>query len=337
VDLDRAGNAIGLITEVNGLGLPARIDLQDISACSVRVIGQNSNKGKPGTVKYTIHGKEYDREQVWHERQYVVPGLPVGLSPIAYAAWAIGEYLSMQQFALSWFSGAGVPKAELKNTALAKVDNKEAGIIRDRWRAMIADGDLFVHGKDYEYKMVQAQQAGMEWIEGRRFGLSDISRFFQCPADLIDAAVSAPGTLTYASISQRNLQFLIMQLGPAVIRRQTKLSKLLPAPRYVKINTNALLQLDPETQGRLLNAAIAGRRLTPDEARSKMDMPPLTQAQKDEFKELFGDPSAKPPSNAPPKLVPGVLSDDELDLLERAMSVRATATVGVPTMIGGTP
>ena len=106
-----------------------------------------------------------------------------------------------------------------------------------------------MHGKDYEYDMVQANVAGTEWIEGRRFGLADIARFFQCPADLIDAAVSAPGTLTYASISQRNLQFLIMQLGPAVIRRQNKLSNLLPAPRYVKINTKALLQLDPETQG----------------------------------------------------------------------------------------
>jgi HK97 family phage portal protein len=330
VDMDRAGNAIGLITERNGIGLPARIDLQDISSCTVTVLGENSNKGKPGSLRYRIHGKEYGPQEVWHERQYRLAGLAVGLSPIAMGAWAIGEYLSMQDFALAWFGGAGVPKAKLKNTALNKVDNKEAGIIRDRWAAMIHNGDLFVHGKDWEYEMLQANVAGTEFIEGRRFGLSDISRFFQCPADLIDAAISAPGTLTYATISQRNLQFLIMQLGPAVRRREANLSKLIPAPRYVKLNTDALLALDPETRARVINAKIAARRMTPNEARRLENMAPLSVAQEDEFIRLFGDPSAKAPSNAPPKLLPGNLSAEELAILDRVMPIQAIATVGTP-------
>jgi phage portal protein BeeE len=75
VDLDRAGNTIGLITEVNGLGLPARIDLQPLGECSVQVI-----KGK---LRYRIGGREYEPQQVWHEKQYTIPGLEVGLSPVA--------------------------------------------------------------------------------------------------------------------------------------------------------------------------------------------------------------------------------------------------------------
>src|SRR5690242_21329538 len=39
VDIDRTGNAVGLITEKNAAGLPARIDLQDINTVSVRVLG----------------------------------------------------------------------------------------------------------------------------------------------------------------------------------------------------------------------------------------------------------------------------------------------------------
>jgi phage portal protein BeeE len=59
----------------------------------------------------------------------------------------------------------------------------------------------------------------MEWIDGKRYGVSDIARFFGCPGDLIDAAVST-GSITYANMTQRNLQFLIMHLGPAVYRRE---------------------------------------------------------------------------------------------------------------------
>src|SRR5690349_16266678 len=39
VDLDRAGNTFGIITERNAAGLPNRIDLQPISECSVVIKG----------------------------------------------------------------------------------------------------------------------------------------------------------------------------------------------------------------------------------------------------------------------------------------------------------
>lgn len=336
VDLDRAGNTIGLITEVNAAGLPARIDLQDINSCSVRVLGENTNEGKPGSVIYTIDGKKYDRSQVWHERAYRVPGLPVGLAPVAYGAWAIGEYLSMQKFALDWFGGGGVPKAILKSKTLAKIDQKDSGIMRDRWRGGVNDGDVIPLSKDWEYEMIQAQQMGVEWLEGRRFGLSDIARFLQCPADLIDAAISAPGTLTYASMTQRNLQFLIMQMDPPITRRERAFSsRLLPKPRYAKLNTDKLLRMDPETRGRVMNSAIAGRRRTVTEARALDNLPPLTPDQEAEFIRLFGDPTTKPSSSTPPKISGGTLSQDELDKLERALQpVRATAQVGRPRMIG---
>ena len=62
--------------------------------------------------------------------------------------------------------------------------------------------------------------------------------------------------ITYANISQRNLQFLIMHLGPAVGRREDAFSrKLVSNPRYVKLNTDALLRMDPaETSKRYIRA-----------------------------------------------------------------------------------
>lgn len=288
-DLDRAGNAIGLITARDGLGLPARIELQPLDGLVLRK--------RKGALKYVIGGKEYDPSEVWHEKQYTVAGLEVGLSPIAYAAWSISEYLSIQDFALDWFGSGGIPAAQLRNTAKT-VEPDEGAVVKERFKAATAGRDLFVTGNDWEYSPIQAEETGNAWIEAKNFGIGDIARFLDCPGDLIDAAVST-GSITYASITQRNLQFLIMHLGPAVFRRETALSDLTSRPRFVKLNSNALLRMDPAARAQALKTRIDSRTLTPDEARALEDLPPLTEDQKALFDRLFGGPKTPPTPTAP--------------------------------------
>jgi HK97 family phage portal protein len=285
-DLDRAGNAVGLITARDGLGFPARIELQAIGGVTVRV--------KDGAVKYRIGGVEYGESEVWHEKQYTVSGLPVGLSPVAYAAWSIGEYLSIQEFALDWFGNGGVPMAQLKNTAKT-LDQPQAQLVKERFKSATQNRDLFVTGADWEYKLIQAEAAGSSWLEAKSFGIGDIARFFDCPGDLIDAIVTG-GNITYANITQRNLQFLIMHLGPAIIRRENALSRVTSRPRFVKLNTDALLRMDPQTRAATLKTRIDSRTLAPSEARELEDLPPFTDAQLGEFDRLFGPAKSATPA-----------------------------------------
>jgi HK97 family phage portal protein len=290
VDLDRSGNCFGIITERSGfgsgtgsgVGLPARINLVPSSEVAIRI--------KAGEIDfYRIGGEKYAPDEVWHEKQYTVPGLHVGLSPVAYAAWSIGEYLSIQSFALDWFGGGNIPSAHLRNTAKT-LKQHEAEAIKARFKAAVANRDLFVTGNDYEYQMIQADQAGSSWLEAKGATNADIARFFNCPADLIDAAVQAAGSITYQNITQRNLQFLVMNLGPTVARREHALSKLLAQPRFVKLNATALLRMDPQARAATNAALIASRQRTPSEVREKDDLPPLTEAQLAEFDRLFGPP-----------------------------------------------
>lgn len=281
-DLDRGGNAFGLITARDGMGFPARIDLVPLAEVAVLV--------RNGVLaKYRIGGTEYDPPEVWHEKQYTVGGLPVGLSPVAYAAWSIGEYLSIQDFALDWFGNGAMPQAQLKNTKKT-IDREEAVTAKQIFKASVASGDIFVTGNDWEYNMIQAETAGSAWLEAKQYGVSDIARFFDCPGDLIDAMTST-GNITYASITQRNLQFLIMHLGPAVTRRENALTKLTSRPRYVKLNAGALLRMDAQGRALTLKTQIDARTLTPNEARELEDRPPLTDAQVAEF-DRFWPPKA---------------------------------------------
>jgi len=304
-DLDRAGNAIGLITAKDGLGLPARIELAPTAQTSVVIRG-----GK--LYKYRIAGELYDPSQIWHERAHVVGGLHVGLSPVAYAALAIGEYFSVQEFAQNWFATGAVPKARLKNVAKT-INTKEAGIVKESWHAAISANEPFVHGNDWEYSMIQAEHASTDWLDAKKFSITDCARFFGVPADLIDSGeTGVTGKVTYQNITQRNLQFLIMQLGPAIIRRENALTALTPKPRYVKLNTKAFLRLDPVQQAALIQTQIESRVLAPSEARELEDRPPFTQAQLDEFEQFWpakaassGDGMAALPGGGQGAIEPG--------------------------------
>lgn len=289
VDLDRAGNVFGLITARDGMGLPARIELQDLGCSSVVCRGAE-------VVNYRFAGKEYDPEDVWHEMQYTLPGVPVGLSPISYAAWSIGQYLSAQQFAMDWFVGGAIPAAELKNTAKT-INPDESAEIKNRFKATVGAGDVFVHGADWEFKPLQAMQSDAAWINTQQYGLPDIARFFGCPADMIDAAVSN-SSITYATISQRNTQLLIMNIGPAVVRRETALSDLLPKPRFVKLNSDAILRMDPETRAKMFGQQVRDRLLAPSEARALENRQPFSDEQLEEFDRLFGRPNQTPTTAA---------------------------------------
>ncbi|SCL43173.1 phage portal protein, HK97 family [Micromonospora pallida] len=288
VDLDRAGNCFGLVTERTALGLPARIDLVALSDVVVRAKGSTITEIRIAGTPYTG-----DRlADVWHEKQFTVAGLPLGLSPVAYAALSLQESASAQRFAVDWFGGSAIPMAELVNTAKT-INKTEAQIAKDHYRAAVTSGDLFVHGKDWEYKPIQTVANDTQFLESRQFGLTDISRFFGCPADLIDAAVST-GSITYATITQRNLQFLIMNLGPAVTRRETALGRLVPGTRYVKLNRSALLAMDPQARAETIKTRLDSRQLTPSEGRALDDRPPLTDADLAEFAAVYGAPRTQP-------------------------------------------
>jgi HK97 family phage portal protein len=297
-DLDRAGNSFGVVVERNALNLPSRIELVDLAQVAV----QSFN----GKVTVRVGGDVYDYADIWHEKQYPVAGLVLGLSPVAFAAYSIGSFLSAQAFALKWFGNSTMPAVSLQNVQETILPG-EAEAIRSRYHASMTPGGVFVHGKDWELKPIQGVQAQNTFIDMMQSGVPDIARYFGCPADLIDGAVSG-SSVTYANITQRNLQFLIMHLDPAISRREMALSTLLPAPRYVKFNRSALLAMDPATRANTLKVQLDSRQITPSEARALEDRPPLSDADIAEFDRVYGAPRTNPVPPAADSQQQGVTS-----------------------------
>src|SRR5262249_229995 len=128
-----------------------------------------------------------------------------------------------------------------------KLDPKESLAVKEAWRASMSMGEPFVHGSDWEYDLIQAQQASSDWLEAKRMTAVDVARFFNVPANLIDANVSGQ-SVTYANLTARDLDFLVFHFQPTVARRENALSQLLPRPRYIEFQSDWLLRMDPKTR-----------------------------------------------------------------------------------------
>lgn len=285
-DLDRYGNAFGIISEKDGQGFPRRVDLISPDDVSVVVKGGELDHYKVGNQRYEV-------DEIWHERQFTVSGLHVGLSPIAYAAWSIGTYLSAQEFAYDWFSSGAAPTGHLRNTAVQTVDASDAEKIKGRFKSSVENRDIFVTGRDWEYTFQQVPANTVMFLDEMKYGVADVCRFLGVPGDMIDAE-SSTGSVTYANVGQRNLQLLVINLGPSYTRREAALSAAMPAPRFAKFNTDALMRMDPKGRSEKLIAEVAGRLTAPSEARGLENRAPFTDSQLAEFDRLFGAP--RPPS-----------------------------------------
>ncbi len=302
-DLDRAGNTFGLITAKDGFGLPSRIELVPIDEVTVRA--------KSGQVLwYRICGEKTDPEYVWHERQYRLAGSAVGLNVVNYAAATISGYLSAQKFALDFYRTGGKPSGTLKNTEMEIPDPKQAEVMKTRFKAATSNRDIFVTGRDWEWTADEENAAAQSYLEELKWGKADVALWFNVPGDILDAAMSG-SAITYANVAARQTQLLVIHLGPAIGRRERTLGRLTPSPRTVKLNSDALLRMDPHTRAQVILARVSGRTLAPSEARAIDNLPPFTPDQIDEINALLPNKSASPAGSSPGGSSPAAASAPE--------------------------
>lgn len=291
MDLDRYGNDFGHI-EARENGYPVQVEPWAAGEVTVRLNGRR-------IVKYRYDGRDYDPPEVWHERQYMPAGFRVGLSPLAYAAWTIGASLSAQEFGLSWYANGAHPSGTLKHTEAVNLEPKVLDTAKARFREAVRDRDLFVTGKEWEYTPATVDASSAQFLEALGAGAVDVARYIGVPARAIDAAVAGQ-SLTYSNLTMDQLGLLTNYLAPAVTRREWALTtNALPAPRFVKFNTDALLRMDPAGRTDVTAKQVDAWLLAPDEGRQLNNLPPLTDEQIAQLS-LMHSIKATPPTKEQP-------------------------------------
>ncbi|HEY3545029.1 MAG TPA: phage portal protein [Propionicimonas sp.] len=286
------GNCFGEITAVDALGKPAQIQL--VAPEDVRCTIVNRR-----IVEYKFGNTVMDSRRVWHDRENLLPGNPVGLSPIAHAMFTIQTGSSAGEFMADWFGNGAVPGAHLKNVAkvlkkATPTERAEADVIKEKFKNSMLNGDLFVTGNDWTYTAIQAKAAESGWLDVMNVSAIQLCQFQNTPASLIDVSVTGSASIVYQNITQRITDFLVTRMGPSLKRTDDALTSLTPSPRFVKLTREAVLAMDPVTRAELLKTKIDSRTLTPTEARHIDDRAPFTEEQLQEFDRLYGSKNQTP-------------------------------------------
>lgn len=259
IALDLRGNNFGIIVATDNLALPKQIELVHPDTVSLR---RNPDNGR---LKYWINGKPYEPEEVWHERAHVVPGHPLGMSPIAYAATTVGVSIAAEQFGSDWFLDGAHPSSVI--TSGDPVDQPKARLIKDKFLASVrGKREPAVLGAGLKYQAIQMSPDESQFIETMKFGVQQVARLFGVPPEMIGG--DSGGSLTYSNREQRNLDFLTFGIGPTLVRRETALSRLLPQPDYVKFNTGGLLRTDLVARYQAYKVGLDGDFIDTDEVRA---------------------------------------------------------------------
>lgn len=303
------GNGIGRIVARDAYLRPLQIDLLDPDQLDITV---DRDTGVL-TFKYKKTQQEIPRGDVWLLPGLSLPGQPLGLSPISYAAATLGIDLASRKFATDFFDGGGVPKAVLKTDQ--SVNNEQARTVKDRLMAAMRGREPIVLGAGLDYQMISVKPEESQFLKTQEANVAQIARFFGVPPEMVGG--SGGHSMTYANVEQRSLDFLTYTLAPWMKRIEDALSALLPTNQYVKFRTEDLIRTDAHTRAQVDMFRIASKVKTPTEVRESMGLPPMTAAQKAEADMVplgigpLGRPTALPGLNTPPGPVAPTPSDDQ--------------------------
>ncbi len=267
------GNAYGLITARSGPRLtPAQVELVNPDNMTVMV-------DPDGRVAYRYKGREINREDLWHVRAFVTAGSPVGLSPIAYAQETIGLGLSTQRFGRQFFTEGASPSGILSIPTGTAMSQERVQAIKEMLRVATRGkrDPLIVTGTaDTKWQSISIAPNESQFVESRRLGVAEIARTFGVPPEMIGG--EAGGSLTYATVEGRALDFVKFSLTPWIVRLEKAISDLLPRGQTVKFNVNALLRGTTKERYDAHKVALDAGFMTVAEVRQLEDLPPLPEA-----------------------------------------------------------
>jgi HK97 family phage portal protein len=263
------GNCYGQIVDRAGAGLlPAQVEL--LAPDRVQVTAN-------GAVEYRLDGQEVDPASIWHVKAFTSAGNVVGLSPIAHARQAVGLGLAVEKFGAEWFGEGAVPIGVLSTPN--RVDQHLADTWRTRWEFLTGSRgagrrrSIAVLGDGATFQPVTISPEESQFLQTSHANISTVARYFGVQPELIGG--ESGGSLTYANVEQRALDFLQFGLAPWLVRMETAISGLLSSTTHVRFNAGALVRTDLLTRYQAHESAIRSGWKLRSEVRELEDLPPV--------------------------------------------------------------
>lgn len=223
----------------------------------------------------------------------VLPGSIRGLSPVTLFRMQFGKSLKAQKYASDLFDRGVMPPGTLRNTART-LEPGAAATAKERFKADVANRDIFVTGNDWEWTALTAPADDATFLQTIQAGATEIAAIYRVAPEEI-GGTTGQSSLTYTTLEMNQQNRNRRALLPWVRRFESVLSHALGPGQYVKANMDAMIR--PDLKARMESHEIALRigMETNPEGRALEDRPPLTPDEINQWQNLYGSAKAATP------------------------------------------
>ncbi|MGY6501637.1 MAG: phage portal protein [Acidimicrobiales bacterium] len=219
------------------------------------------------------------------------PGTPVSDSPVVLARQAIGVGLAAEEFGARFFGDGGHPTEYV--TSESDLNPEQAAKIKASiMNARRGNREPAVLGKGLTLTHNHIKPDDSQFIDLMRFEVEQACRFFGVPPSMVYAAVSGQN-VTYANVSQADLQYLKHGAGIWLADLEDVWSTLVPVGTEVKFRAEALLRLDASARHELYSQRLADKTISINKIHELEDEDPVDDPEFD----LPGIPGGQPPAS----------------------------------------
>lgn len=222
---------------------------------------------------------EYDSGKILHIKGFGGDGI-IGLSPLSYAAQAVGLTVAAEKYSAAFFKNGGRPSGVLQ--VEKPLNPQQRKDIREKY-APLTGGDvgngngLWVLDAFAKYQPISISPDDAQLLVTRQLQVAEIARIFRIPLFLLMEMEKSTSWGT--GLEQQNLAFLTYTLRPYLTRIENAMDRWLfsekeRAQYYVEFNVEGLLRGDSTARATFYSTMVQNGLMTRNEVREKENMAP---------------------------------------------------------------
>ena len=236
---------------------------------------------RSGEFRYRVTNRFGDetvlpRGDVWHLRGLSSDGL-IGMSPIELARESLGMALAAQDYGSRFFANDAKPTGGWIEFPGSFKDAEAKKVFRESYQAAQSGanrGKVLVLENGMKFHEVGVTNKDAQFLELRKFQITDIARMFRVPPHMIADLDRA----TFSNIEQQSLEFVMHTMTPWAERWEAsiELELLLDGDDLeVEFDFSNLMRGDAASRSAYYQSGIQNGWLTRNEARVAENLNPL--------------------------------------------------------------
>jgi HK97 family phage portal protein len=212
--------------------------------------------------------------EIIHDRMNCIYHPLVGVSPLFASGLAASQGLSIQNDSKSFWSNGANPGGIL--TAPGSIDNETAERLKTYWEANYTGdkaGRVAVVGDGLKYEPMRMSSVDAQLIEQLKWTAEVVCSTFHVPAYKIGVGPMP----THDNIDALTQDYYSQCLQTHIENMELSLDEGLSVPDgyRTQLDLDALFRMDTERKTRTLGEGVKGSIMAPNEARKKLNLPPL--------------------------------------------------------------